>query len=147
MVFTKAACALGFHAKRRPEGYAWCYHPGLAQRPLADGSSHWNLADDEIASDGEDEPSESRADPAAAPNGVLAAGAGAEAPRRRRVLRPRPEAEAFMLRLGLAPPDGFPDPASTDDEGAGGSEPSRPQARARVAAQVELQEQCLLSGY
>jgi len=169
VVFTKAASALGFHARRDPGRFVWCYHRRLAPLCLA-ALGHSTLADNEIASDdeesgppgGEHRPAVSSASAAAAPSGGgafdfealdtnLPSTGSVAPPRKQRGQRQRSEKEQFLLMFDLGPPDGLPDPASTDEE-PGGSSPSRvahrasaglPEASAReklTAVGVQLQD-------
>ena len=74
---------------------------------------HVALADEELASESEEEKDVKE---------VLKQRKGHELTKRRRVRRQRPEVESFLLRFQLGPPEGFPDPGSTDEE----TEPQSP---------------------
>ena len=80
---------------------------------------HVALADEELASESEEEKLPKTRE-------VLKA-SGHGLPKRRRVRRQR-EVESFLLRFNLGPPEGFPDPGSTDEEGELPEPPETPTA-------------------
>ncbi|CAE7680039.1 DnaJ-1 [Symbiodinium sp. CCMP2592] len=107
VAFGKAAAALGHQAQLNPQGYGWCCNTGLLRQALPN-AGHVALADEELASESEDERANGKSQE------VLKASAG-QLTKQRRVRKPRPEVERFLLRFNLGPPEGFPD-ASTDEE-------------------------------
>ncbi|CAE7445481.1 DnaJ-1 [Symbiodinium pilosum] len=112
VAFGKAAAALGHQAQLNPQNYGWCCNVGLLRQALPQ-ASHVALADEELASESEEEKDVKE---------VLKQRKGHELTKRRRVRRQRPEVESFLLRFQLGPPEGFPDPGSTDEE----AEPQSP---------------------
>ena len=93
---------------------------------------HVALADEELASESEEEkPGKT----AKAQEALQMPREGHGLTKRRRVRRSRPEVESFLLRFKLGPPEGFPDPGSTDEEGEGGdARGDSPVARAPAPA-------------
>ncbi|CAE7608643.1 DnaJ-1 [Symbiodinium sp. CCMP2456] len=107
VAFGKAAAALGHHAQLNPQGYGWCCNTGLLRQALPN-AGHVALADEELASESEDERANAKTQE------VFKASAG-QLTKQRRVRKPRPEVESFLLRFNLGPPEGFPDSADEEE--------------------------------
>ena len=101
------------------------------------------LADEELASESEDERANAKTQE------VLKASAG-QLTKQRRVRKPRPEVESFLLRFNLGPPEGFPDPGSADEEEGEQSptfagQPGQATAELRVEGEKEGDEEAELT--
>ncbi|CAE7945359.1 DnaJ-1 [Symbiodinium sp. KB8] len=142
VAFGKAAAALGHHAQLNPQGYGWCCNTGLLRQALPN-AGHVALADEELASESEDERANAKTQE------VLKASAG-QLTKQRRVRKPRPEVESFLLRFNLGPPEGFPDPGSVDEEEGEQSptfagQPGQATAELKVEGEKEGDEEAELT--